>query len=864
MLPPIRASLLLLTLLSSALLPQETGTSDAPNLSVRIEGATTLLVLQARGRETVLRELASGAILEERLISTPGSPSLAVIWTEVLPDGRIRDFHRIAPDHWNFRQRRPRSRWIRLRYATFDPAAGEPSLPADLRAGDRCRQWIVTFETPPITPWREAVREAGGRVGIYLADQSHLVRMDAEAARRVRALPFVRWVGPFHPAYRLEAPLLDPRDQASGAVLEDPLTVNIVAFERGERAQETIGAAVRALGGEVLLPSRWTGILRARVPLDALHPLAHLDDVLWIDRWSPPENDMNIARDFHGALAVAPFGYDGSGVRGEVLDGGTETTHPDLNPIVHGTMTASSHGTATFGQVFSSGAGNANATGTLHMGTGIAADYSFLGDRYVHTAELVDPLNVYQAVFQTNSWGSSQTSTPTSATVQMDTILFDMDITICQSQSNTGSTASRPQAWAKGIVAVGGIRHHNTLTRADDNWGNGASIGPASDGRIKPDLASFYDQITTTDRVGSAGYAGGNYTTTFGGTSGATPIVAGMFGLFYAMWSNGEFGNPVTPGASVFENRPHNTTAKAVIINTAAQWTFQGTTHDLTRVHQGWGGPDLANLYALRSNMLIVDEDDVIEELETKSYHVTVTPGTPALKATLHFRDPPGNLASTIYRINDLSLRLISPSGTVYWGNNGLLSGMWSTPGGSPNAVDTVENVFVQNPEAGVWSVQVIAHEINQDSHLETNAVDADYALVVSGVAGTAAGFSIVAATSGGGIGDLTLGFANIPAATTHGFTLVSFDTQHPLAGGPVLGIHPDPTTFQVLTTPAAAGHPLHWLWPVNAPLFPAATLSVPAGGVPFTAGTILDVAGVGLDPAYGVTGVTEVRRLTF
>ena len=45
------------------------------------------------------------------------------------------------------------------------------------------------------------------------------------------------------------------------------------------------------------------------------------------------------------------------------------------------------------------------------------------------------------------------------------------------------------------------------------------------------------------------------------------------------------------------------------------------------------------------------------------------------------------------------NLKVVSPSAVVYWGNHGLLEGNWSTPGGGANTVDTVENVFVNNPE---------------------------------------------------------------------------------------------------------------------------------------------------------------------
>ena len=62
-------------------------------------------------------------------------------------------------------------------------------------------------------------------------------------------------------------------------------------------------------------------------------------------------------------------------------------------------------------------------------------------------------------------------------------------------------------------------------------------------------------------------------------TSGATPSVAGYFGLFFQMWSEEVFGNTVPiSGGTPFQNRPHMTTAKAAMINTASPWDFSGTT----------------------------------------------------------------------------------------------------------------------------------------------------------------------------------------------------------------------------------------------------------------------------------------------
>jgi len=171
------------------------------------------------------------------------------------------------------------------------------------------------------------------------------------------------------------------------------------------------------------------------------------------------------------------------------------------------------------------------------------------------------------------------------------------------------------------------------------------------------------------------------------------------------------------------------------MINTADQYPFNGTTEDKTRMHQGWGMPSEKNLYDLRDNFYIIDETDVLENLDVSTHMVAVESGSPYLKVTMTYADPAGNPAvQTQHRINDLTLKVISPSDVIYWGNNGLKNGVWSQPDGAADTKDTVECVFVQNPEVGTWTVQVSADEIIQDSHIETPELDADYALVVSPV----------------------------------------------------------------------------------------------------------------------------------
>ncbi len=667
-------------------------------------------------------------------IGFPGSKTKAFVWTERLPNGSSLPFFAVSLDGENLAKVAAADNEIKLRYSTFDPLTGPPNVPDGFAAKNVAGRmaYIVQFKTQPLDEYREGLRVAGANVFTYLPNNAYIVHMDSPALEKVSALPYVRWVGRYQPAYKL--------DEQLNGLLSDNLKsgrYNIMMLERGPRMQSKLAGEIVAKGGEVHLTIEQGFRIEATLSPEQLADAARSEDVLFIDQWSAPENDMDVVRSIGGADFIeTTLGFRGEGVRAEVLDNGLRQTHGDFNsglaPLIHNssnTSEPSNHGTSTFGINFGRGTTNSAGRGLLPEAQGIFADYDFLSNRYTHTAELNQA--PYFAVYQSNSWGGSLTTLYTTVSAEMDDILFLNDFLLLNSQSNTGDQRSRPQAWAKNVVSIGGIRHFNTASFTDDRWQNSGSIGPATDGRIKPDLAYFYDSVLTTSNSSDI-----SYTTGFGGTSAATPITAGHFGIFYQMWHNGLFGNPT--GATVFDSRPHMTTAKAVMMNTAVQWdmTIAGT--DTTRVRQGFGRANVENLYNLRNRMRIVNETDVLTNLQTRNYLVAVPVGsTDPLKITMAYADPMGSPSGTRSRINDLTLRVTSPTGTVYWGNVGLGvgGGMWSTSGGAANIVDTVENVFIQSPEVGTWTIAIIASELNQDARPETaGVVDADYALVASGV----------------------------------------------------------------------------------------------------------------------------------
>jgi serine protease AprX len=698
---------------------------------VGVGGQSPILDISQTKLGTVVRvdngaaiRVTPAQVQKPRLIQIPGSNQLLALWEERTKAGST-PYYAILPDGRTAARVTPTSYDIKLRYAEFDPTSRVPSVPASLAATPQNNVYIVQFATQPLQEFRDAITAAGGEITYYLAEHSYIVRMDATARQQVESLPFVRWVGNYEPAYRLESFLRQGLE--SGTL--PTLGYNIQLFDNRPESKSEMSFMIRALGGTVINDTDGSFFVYATLSPSQLRQLVRTNQVFWIDRYSGNgEADMNNARWMGGGDTLeTATSWTGQGVRGQVRDLGVRATHQAFASrlTIRTNSGDTSHGTNTTGIVFGNGTGNATGRGMLP--SAIAFFYATWNSagRLTQTQQLLQ--SPYFGMFESNSGGGTLTTQYASDSFLMDDILWRMNLIITQSQSNTNNQSSRPQAWAKNIVSIGGINHFNDQNVANDSWG-GASIGPAADGRIKPDLASFYDSITCP-----ANGSDTSYTTGFGGTSGATPIVAGHFGLLYQMWGEGIFGQTVT-GADTFERRMQWATAKGIMINQANQWNFSGVAHNLTRTHQGWGHPQVKNIYDNRNNMLIVDQTDLLQNLQTTTYRVFVPSGTPAFKATMVYKDPPGTTSSTLHRINDLTLKVTAPDSTVYYGNNGLLAGMWSTSGGAPNTIDTVENVFVQNPAGGVWTVEVRADQIVQDGELSTGIIDSGYGLVVSGV----------------------------------------------------------------------------------------------------------------------------------
>ena len=633
---------------------------------------------------------------------------------------------------------------VQIRYAAFDPLLDAPEIPAALRSTSQQELRIVQFAGIPTEAGRQAILNVGGKIIGYLPSNSYVAHLSADQVERVRGAATVRWVGDYHPAYRIDPALIASNRFQQSAIVRYNI---VVADKRTDKP--ALANNVRAIGGAVTDTHGGGLLITVALTGPQLAQVAGLNEVLWIDEWTDIGYDMNNARIQGGGNYIeSQAGYTGTGVNAHIYEG-VEAGHQDFTgtvTVVNSGNTASSHGHCTAGIVFGNGTSNASVRG-MAPDCGKFFTNGTSTPRYTTFGHLV---NNHGVSHTTASWGGQRTFFYTSTSASSDDMIFDHDLAWTQSQSNAGNQDSRPEAWAKNVFSIGGVAHGNNSSAGDDSWQSGnASIGPASDGRIKPTLTAYYDQIGTSDRSGSSGYSNNNWYSNFGGTSGATPIVAGHNVIAIQMFTDeissgvGQFGQQLrVPGGSSHQNRPHFPTLKALQVVSASQYAFTAGSTDNRRVHQGWGFPNLQTMWNMRQKTFIVDETAPITQGAVHSYGISVAPGEAALKCALNWAELPANPASALHLINNLSLKVTAPNGTTYWGNNQLQNGVWSLPGGSADTINSLECVFVQNPAAGNWNVEVFATAIVQDSHVETPQVDADYGLVVTGGQGTQVQFA--------------------------------------------------------------------------------------------------------------------------
>lgn len=288
--------------------------------------------------------------------------------------------------------------------------------------------------------------------------------------------------------------------------------------------------------------------------------------------------------------------------------------------------------------------------------------------------------------------------------------------TACAAQGGTNNIFTYGSAWPADYPA-------NPIR--DDVSGNNAwqmaafsSRGPTDDSRIKPDVVAPGTWILSAySDLYQQGYDGAPNP-----QNGAWQYDGWGFpyDAHYKYMGGTSMSNPLTAGgAAVVKDYYQKAYAlnasaalvKATLINSAADTLDENNDgandndFPIPNNHEGWGRINLDA--ATDGAIAYVDEGTGLSTGGSQNFQVT-TAGGP-LKVTVVWTDYPSTDTAAINLVNDLDLTVTGPSGT-FRGN--VFSGGWSVAGGSADRRNNVENVYIQTPGAGTYTVTINAFNI--------------------------------------------------------------------------------------------------------------------------------------------------------
>jgi hypothetical protein len=614
---------------------------------------------------------------------------------------------------------------IDLKAVRFDPLADRPSIAADLASRENEAGYHIVQLKGPMTPERQTwLKGIGARVDGYVPTDGYLMRLQPGQLAALRDWDAVRWIGPFHPAYKLSPEIGSREFSESMRALDATFGVRrlVVTLFPGAEAGPVARRAA-ALGATVLQTGLTgaTSILTLRIGDGATRRLAREQAVAFIEE--APEitfrNDVTswvIQSNQNGVRSVWSRGLRGEGQVGALIDGALDMNHyqfrdPNGNPIgpnhrkvqaYFGSSGADSHGTHCAGTI----AGNMEPMNGQTTNNGMApqarlvfTNLGAVGSNMYN--RLVEQYNAGARV-SSNSWGNDGTTSYDNLARALDVFSWDYEDAVVAFAVSNQATLRNPEN-AKSVLAVGATRQ----APSQDQIGSGGR-GPTNDGRRKPEIFAPGINIFSARSGTQTGFIA------FSGTSMACPGVAGAVLLVRQYFREGWWKAGTRDESFGFT--PSGALLRAMVMNAGVDMSGSS---GYPSNSEGWGRLLLENAlwFAGEPRRLLTFERRNLQGLVTgasREFAVDVRGSAEPLRITMTFTDFPGDAFSNPAVVNDVDLVVVGPDGTTYLGNVIDAATGFSTPDGAPDPRNSTEMVILNNPPRGVYRVRAVGRAVNR------------------------------------------------------------------------------------------------------------------------------------------------------
>jgi hypothetical protein len=596
---------------------------------------------------------------------------------------------------------------------------------------------LLQLDHIPMPEERAALTAQGIELQEYVPQQAWIAAVPAAQVTTLADRPPIRWVGPWSATDKL-SPRLQAGDFGTWAVHESGRVQVMVLLHADVSLAE--GEALAAAHDGIVAGSIETPpALTVWITPENLAALAAEEGILWIEESPPPLTPTNDdARRTLGVdtLHPAPYNLDGSEVKLFVFDSGRVDNHNAFSGRLTYVDSASisDHSTHVAGTAAGDGAdspagrdlkGMAPAASIYSAGyqqiLGTVLFWDNAGDIQ---ADYAAARNTHGVDLATNSIGSNVASNNFNCDREGDygvsSSLIDGIVrgdnlevgspyiaiwsngnersggTLTPARCGSNFYTTPPPSCAKNPIQVAATNSDGDSMTSFSSW------GPCDDGRLKPIVSGPGCESGLVS--GEAFIHSTLLGSTYGGkcgTSMSAPAVAGVASLAIEQYRD-TISNPAA--------RPSNALMKAWLVHTARDLGNDGPDYIY-----GYGEVDAVATIDLVKNTANYTTDSVSQD-QTDTYTYQVPTGASQFKVTLAWDDyaAPAFILNAL--VNNLNLEVVAPNGTTTYYPFSLdpLNPQNLATATGPNTRDNQEQVVVQNPTPGTWTIRVHGTSVPQ------------------------------------------------------------------------------------------------------------------------------------------------------
>ncbi|MCF2516174.1 S8 family serine peptidase [Dyadobacter sp. CY351] len=579
---------------------------------------------------------------------------------------------------------------------------------ANLRtAADGSRTFVVIqFESIPNNAERDELKKQGIELLDYIPNNAYTATVAGNSDKSALARMHGRAIFELTPEQKMQPGLAKGRLPVHAVKL--PGTVDVwINYPRSFTYHE-ISSQLKAKGFEIISDQyKDYQVVALRIADNRVKELAGQPFVQYVQAAPAQDkafNNRSLVNGRAGLLhSTLPNGRKLTG-KGVVLGHGD-----DANPMLHidfnnriinrAAIEAGQHGMHTMGTMAGAGIMNELYAGYAPKATIVSQSFSNI---IAYSPQYV---NDFGMVVTNNSYGGEINNCETYGIYDLYSRILDEqafhlpNLQHVFSAGNSGGGTCSPYPLGFGNVISGYQTAKNVISVGNTTDGgaiaSNSSVGPVRDGRIKPEIVALGSSVRSTIPT--------NLYTNGSGTSMSSPAISGGLALLYERFRQ------VNGGAN-----PKNALMKALICNGATDRGNEGPDYKF-----GFGWMDLS-----RSVKMLEDKNYIsgsVEHQQTLTHNIQVPVGTAQLKVMLYYNDPAAAVLSTQNLVNDLDLKVSDPS------NNPTLPRLLDPTPSKVNAtattgadrVNNVEQVTINNPAAGNYTISVNGHAVPQNASQE-------------------------------------------------------------------------------------------------------------------------------------------------